>query len=190
MAEDSDFEDPETGGDWFADAGAALAKRRGAREAGNRPRGRPKGSLNRKTRDFDEFYRSQGFVDPLVAMARFLTADPVALQAWFAEHEGTVKPAGKQKVVPVPSLMEIVREQHTVASQLAPYLHGKKPIQLEVIDERLPMLIVDLGTNQLAEGQFLAGRRALTAGMPLAVDAEAGEAEKSNEINDGSGDET
>jgi hypothetical protein len=188
MAEDSDFEDPETGGDWFADAGAALAKQRGAREAGKRPRGRPKGSLNRKTRDFDEFYRSQGFEDPLVAMARFVTADPVALQAWFAEHEGTVRTAGKQKVVPVPSLWEIVQERNTVASQLAPYLHGKKPIQLEMIDERLPTLIVDLGTNQLAEGLEIAGRRALSVGAPLGLGGPDGNAKKPNKINDGGDD--
>lgn len=179
MAENGNFEDDDEGGDWFADAGAALAAQRpdqAERAEAKRPRGRPKGSLNRKTRDFEAFYRAQGFTDPLTAMARFLTVDPVALQAWFSQHEQVRTGRGKDKRPHCPTLWDIVREQHTVASQLAPYLHGKKPVQLEVIDERLPMLVVNLGTNQLDAGRAIAGQRALSVGAP--------EGEKSSEIND------
>lgn len=150
-------------GNPFADA-PAIAERRG--------RGRPRGALNLKTRDFERYYRAMGFRDPLQAMAQWLTADPVALQAWFQEHEQTRHAVGKGTAPAVPSLFEIIKEQHAVATQLAPYLHGKKPAQLQVIDERLPTLIIDLGTNQLTEAAKLAERQALSIGKP-----------ESNEIN-------
>lgn len=187
MAENDDFDGDDDGGDWFADAGAALAaqrpdqaKRAEAGEGAKRKRGRPKGSLNRKTRDFEEFYRSQGFTDPLTGMARFVTVDPVALQAWFVEHERAKVAVGKKLRRHCPTLWDIVKEQHTVMSQLAPYLHGKKPVQLEVIDERLPMLIVNLGTDQLETGKTIAGQKALSLGQQLG----GAEGEKANEIND------
>ncbi len=102
-------------------------------------------------------------------MAQYLTADPVELYHWFVEHE----PDPKRR----PALMEIIKEQHAVASNLAPYLHGKKPTQVEIIDERLPTLIIDLGTNQLQEGQRIAGQKALSAGQPV-------ENAEPNEINE------
>ena len=37
--------------------------------------------------------------------------------------------------------------QTKVQDQLTPYLHGKKPLQSEDDNERLPMLFIDLGTN-------------------------------------------
>lgn len=155
-------------GNPFADA-PAQAQRRG--------RGRPAGALNVKTRDFERYYTAMGYRDPLKAMAEWLTADPVALQAWFEEHERTKVAIGKAFAQAVPSLMDIIREQHAVASALAPYLHGKKPVQVEIIDERLPSLIVDLGTNQLAEAALVAERKALSVGAPA-------EDLTSNEIND------
>uniref|UniRef100_UPI003BAB568B hypothetical protein n=1 Tax=Stappia sp. TaxID=1870903 RepID=UPI003BAB568B len=176
--------DDDEGGDWFADAGAALAAQRPdqAERAKKRPRGRPKGSLNRKTQAFEEFYREKGYRDPLTAMAQFLTTDPVALQAWIIEHERAEVALGKKIRQACPSLFDIIREQHTVASQLSPYLHGKKPTELAIIDERLPMLVLDLGTNQLEEGTAIAGRKAMSLG-------ELVEGENVNEINDGEADE-
>ncbi len=164
MAED----DLDEGWDPFADAGAALEAQR-PDAAGKRPRGRPKGSLNRKTGQFEELYRSRGYRDPLVGMAEFVSADPVALQAWFAEHERTMTAIGKRTRLAVPSLLEIIKEQNALMSQLAPYLHGRKPLQVEVTDERLPVLVVDLGSNQLDEGRTIDGRRFLSVGEPLAV---------------------
>lgn len=171
-------------GNPFADA-PAQAQRRG--------RGRPRGALNVKTRDFERYYTAMGYRDPLKAMAEFLTADPVSLQAWFEEHEqrtvaieaereGEESVKAEVKVKDVPSLMAIIKEQHAIATALAPYLHGKKPVQVEIIDERLPTLIVDLGTNQLADAARLAERRALAIGSPAEV-------EKANEINEGEGEE-
>lgn len=167
-------------GNPFGDA-PAQAQRRG--------RGRPAGSLNLKTKDFERYYQAMGYRDPLKAMAQWLTADPVALQAWFEEHETARVAVGKSTVIAKPTLIEIIKEQHAVAVALAPYLHGKKPVQVEIIDERLPTLIVDLGTNQLADAARLAEQRALSVGHTIDVDADPGEAEKTNEINGSEGGE-
>lgn len=173
----------------FSDAGSARRrqiaegelKRPGGKDGNQEPRkGRPRGSLNRKTADFERYYAAKGFDDPLVAMARFLTADPVELQAWFVEHERTIKAIGKKTGQAVPSLIEIIKEQHTVASQLAPYLHGKKPVQVEIIDERLPQLVINLGTNQIDQMREIGEAKAMQIGQVIDHD----EPEKANEIND------
>lgn len=165
----------------FEDAPAVRERHEdgGLKSTERRPRGRPLAASNRKTVEFERWYGAQGYRDPLAAMAQWLTADPVALQAWLAEHERAKVMQGKFAAQALPSLLEIIKEQHAVAVALAPYLHGKKPVQVRIIDERLPTLIIDLGTNQLAEGQAVADQRALSAGSPLEDDG----AEFLNEIN-------
>lgn len=166
-------------GDPFADAGE-IAERRG--------RGRPKGALNVKTRDFERYYGAMGYRDPLVAWAQFLTRSPLDLQMWIEEHERAQVAVGKEIRDALPTLFEIVQEQHRCAERLAPYLHGKKPVQVEIIDERLPTLIVDLGTNQIAEARKVAQRQALTVGSPIEGETELawqGAINKNNDLADG-----
>lgn len=164
-----------------ADAGNPFADARSIAGDQAKRRGRPKGALNVKTKDFERYYGAMGYRDPLQAMAQWLTADPVELQAWFEAHETTKVALGKGAVLAVPSLLDIIREQHSVAVALAPYLHGKKPVQVEIIDERLPALIIDLGTNQLAEAGKIVEAKALS----IAADADPSAGEKVNEINGG-----
>ncbi|MBZ9856748.1 hypothetical protein LB566_23430 [Mesorhizobium sp. CA13] len=152
-------------GNPFADA-PAQAQRRG--------RGRPSGALNVKTKEFERYYTAMGFKDPLVGDAHFYSADPVALVAWFEEHE----PNKKKR----PSLWEIIREQNARSDALKPYLHGKKPVQVEIIDERLPTLIVDLGTNQLADARRLAEQRALSVGAPIEIEGETADTNENNDL--------
>ncbi len=167
--------DDDQGLDWRSDADASLGRTDPARAA-SRQRGRPKGAVNRKTADFGDWYQAQGFKDPLVAQAQFLSADPVALQAFFVEHEKTMKAIGKVVGKAVPALIDIVKEQMACARDLAPYLHGKMPTKIEVTDERLPMLVLNLGTNQLDQARAIVhGRMSIGAPLP-----DAG----SNEIND------
>lgn len=157
--------DDDQGLDWRADADASLDRTDPDRAAA-RPRGRPKGAINRKTADFRDWYLAQGFKDPLVAQAQFLSADPVALQAFFIEHEKTYKALGKQLGKAVPALIDIVKEQMACARDLAPYLHGKMPTKVEVEVEQLPMLVLNLGTNQLDQArQIVHGR--MSVGGPI-----------------------
>lgn len=173
MADDDLFGDEDFGGDPYADAAAADRRQRPDAAERKGP-GRPRGALNRKTKDFEKWFQARGFTDPLAAMAQFLTADPVQLQSWFLEHERAQTVTGKKVTTSIPSLWDIQKERMAVASVLGPYLHGKKPVEVAIIDERLPHLVIDLGTNQLAEGEAIAGRQALSLGSPV-PDGEASE---------------
>lgn len=154
------------GRDWRADADAALAADTNEKVAGRKPRGRPKGSMNRKTQDFAAWYEAQGFKDPLQLQAEFMSADPVALQSWFITYERTQKAIGKAFGLAVPSLSEIVEQQMSIADKIAPYLHGKAPVRVVVEDERLPVLVINAGTNQIEQARAVLGNK-LSAGSPL-----------------------
>lgn len=162
-----EFEDiPGDRSDWRADADAALAADGNEKVAGRKPRGRPKGSMNRKTQDFAAWYEEQGLKDPLQLQAEFMSADPVALQSWFITYERTQKAIGKAFGLAVPSLSEIVEQQMSIADKIAPYLHGKAPVRVVVEDERLPVLVINAGTNQIEQARQVLGNR-LSAGSPL-----------------------
>ncbi|MBT56219.1 MAG: hypothetical protein CMF72_22810 [Mameliella sp.] len=185
MADDPDlFEDGSGDWDWHADAAAARAGQRGIRnkmrkrkglepepegDQGEEKRGpgRPKGSPNRKSVAFEKLYAAKGFKDPLMVMGQFITMSPLELQAWLIENEMAEVQSGKTRQPALAQLIEIIKEQHKVASDLAPYLHGKKPTEIQIIDERLPQLIIDLGTDQLTEARAIAAGKALSAGSPI-----------------------
>lgn len=153
-------------GDWRAEADAALEAEDPAKAKARR-RGRPKGAMNRKTQELAAWYQAQGYRDPLQAMAEFLSADPVGIQAFFAKHETTLKAIGKVTGLAVPSLGEIVKMQMDCAAELAPYLHGKAPIRVDVVDERLPFLVINAGTNQLDQARAIAEGRGLSVGSKI-----------------------
>lgn len=188
MAEDDDLFGSEIeGGDWFADGAAARAGQRGIRNrmrkrkglgpepvegegdqaGGKRGPGRPKGATNRKTQTFEKLYAAMGFKDPLMVMGRFISTSPLDLQAWLVEHELAEVQMGKSAKPALAQLIDIIKEQHKVAGELAPYLHGKKPIEVQIIDERLPALIIDLGTDQLAEARSIEAGKAMSVGAPI-----------------------
>lgn len=124
---------------------------------GGRARGRPPGARNRKSVDFEKWYHAAGFKDPAVLLAEVISADPLAL----------ARVAGVK-------LGEAIELQRKAAVDLMPYLHGKKPTEVVVTDERLPTLIVVTDTNQLEEARQLLDRRqaALSAGS-LLIEGEA-----------------
>lgn len=172
---DNRDEDIQAHADWRADAADALERSHPERAA--RMRGRPKGSTNRKTQDFASWYEAQGYKDPLQLQAEFMSADAIGIQKFFIQNEKTQKALGKHGLaLAVPSLMDIVKEQMACARDLAPYLHGKAPAQESQPDERLPMIIINTGTNQLDQAQSVADQRGIRLGFPLNS--------VSNEIND------
>lgn len=162
---DNRDEDIQAHADWRADAADALEKSEPERVT--RMRGRPKGSTNRKTQDFASWYEAQGYKDPLQLQAEFMSADAIGIQRFFIENEKTMKALGKDLGKAVPSLMDIVKEQLACARDLAPYLHGKAPAQESQPDERLPMIIINTGTNQLDQAQSVADQRGIRLGFPL-----------------------
>lgn len=176
-------DDQEDGAAWSDEAAEAALERQQAGEGRRklpgvldapvkRGPGRPKGAANRKSEDFGRWYRAMGFKDPLRFMGEVISRDAVALQAWYIDNERAVRAQGKHHYLAIPSLKEIEDMQLTAAERLAPYLHGKMPVEVVVTDERLPQLLIDLGSHQLAEAATIAGRKALAAGAPM-IEADA-----------------
>lgn len=168
--------------DLFGDDEGAPSPFSGERADAARARiGRPAGARNRKSVDVERWYFAKGYVDPLQRLAELVTEDPRVLVEWFDEHAGVDAEGNKRRG---PAILDVVRMQIAAAGELMPYLHGKKPTQVEIIDERLPTLIIVSNSNQLEEARQLLDRRqaALSIGAPL-VEAEA------KEINGLEGDE-
>lgn len=117
--------------------------------AGSGRIGRPKGALNRKTRDFEAWYHAMGFKDPAELLAQVVSADPLALA----------------KTMPGKTLLDALKLQVAAAEGLMPYLHGKMPTRTTQPDERLPILVINAGTNQLAQGQRLLDGKVLAIRM-------------------------
>lgn len=151
----------------FFDAVAAAGAKRGA--------GRPLGARNRKTEAFEKWFYARGYRDPAQVLAELMTMDPRALQQIALEDKiarGETQQIGSKddpiQMVTVPGLVEILDIQRKAAVDLMPYLHGKKPTEVVITDERLPILVVAAGTNQMAEAaKLIEGRAAMSIGQPL-----------------------
>jgi hypothetical protein len=53
-----------------------------------------RGARNKHSLAFEAYYAARGFKDPLVTAAEIVTTDPVALLAWFKQHD----PKGSKKL--------------------------------------------------------------------------------------------
>ena len=87
--------------------------------------GRPKGALNRRTREFRERYEREGFRDPLMFMGWVISQDSGKLAREFKCKKAEVLPW-----------------QIKAAQALAPYLHSRMPQAVQVEHDRLPLLVV------------------------------------------------
>jgi len=144
-------------------------------EAGERVgvRGRPKGARNKHSVEFEKLYYAKGYRDPALVLGELVSADPRALQAMALEDElKRWRDAGAEGPKPRgPGVMEMVDVIVDAADRLMPYLHGKKPTEVVVTDQRLPTLIVVTNSNQLEEArQLLDARQSLALGVPLTID--------------------
>jgi hypothetical protein len=138
--------------------------------------GRPKGARNKKSADFEKWYYARGFKDPAQVLGELASMDPIALHGLMVEHAMAHGTAPKA----LPMLDDAIAIVRASALDLMPYLHGKKPTEVVLSDERLPILVVASGTNQMAEAaKLIEGRAVMSIGMPV----------EANEINDLEGDE-
>jgi hypothetical protein len=141
-----------------------------AAEAGERRGiGRPKGARNRKTEAFEAWYFAR-FKDPAVFLGELVTMDARALAELVLEDAVRRGLATKD----APGILDVVKLQQAAAGELMPFLHGKKPIDVNVAAELLPTLIIAAGLNQVDQARLLAEAKAMSVGAPL-VDAEANE---------------
>lgn len=142
-------EDQEGAPSPFADAAGMAPGRR---------IGRPKGARNKHSEAFETYYYSKGYRDPLVAAAEVVSTDPVELLAWFKHHD---KKGSKGL-----TLKAIVELQMAAGRDVAPYLHGKAPVRVQIEGGALPMLVINAATNQLAQGMKLLEGKGRTIGRP------------------------
>lgn len=94
---------------------------------------RTKGAINRKTKMLPGYLKELGYRDPGVVLAEIASMDFRDLMR-FAKSE-TRRAALAAKI--------------RAAEALMPYVHGKRPVEVLVTDDRLPMLIIQNGTDQL-----------------------------------------
>jgi len=123
--------------------------------------GRPAGAANRRTMAIKALYEARGFRDPVLGMGELSSSDPVELWRWLREQ--TKAETGSTETAP--TLMEVVQLQQVARRDLAPFIHGKAPIRVEVDDRRLPVLVMDLGSDQVSEGRAIGAVEAMTIGM-------------------------
>ncbi|WP_132313679.1 hypothetical protein [Martelella mediterranea] len=157
----------------FADAEASWERREAERLARDRkakPRrkpGRPKGATNKRSRDLLALQEEKGYADPVEALMQYVTMPAEQLHAWICERQPS-KP---------PSLWQVMQDQNAMRVQLAPYLHAKIMSMPQTIEELLPMLMLNLGTNQLDQAKQIAAEKGMSVGQPLIE-------QHSNENND------
>ncbi|SNY93517.1 hypothetical protein SAMN04515647_3816 [Cohaesibacter sp. ES.047] len=151
--------------------------------------GRPKGAINKKTEAIGKLYQSKGFRDPLLFQGEILSSHPLDLHHWFVVMQAKTQGIEADKAQEayragtlngVPSIAEIVAMQTKVADQVTPYMYGKKPLQTENNDERLPMLFIDLGDGSQS-GVDQANEDSLSIGQALEDQSQQNQSLSDNE---------
>ncbi|WP_321337922.1 hypothetical protein [Breoghania sp.] len=154
--------------------------------------GRPKGALNRKTEQLQKLWSARGFKDPLMLQGEFMSSHPADLWRWFVTEQAKVDGLSPAEAIAkamlgkldgVPTIPEIVAMQLKTADQVAPYLHGKMPVRDDDgEDERLPVLVVDLGTDQVSQGRYAGGAdEPMSIGAPVEGQSEQNQGLSGNE---------
>lgn len=112
--------------------------------------GRPAGAEGRAKRQMREHLAALGYRDPLIVLA----------ETWSRPAADLARQLGI-------SMADAFALQMRAAAEGVPYLHGKMPTVEVQPDEKLPVLILELGTNQLDidRGRIDGGQ----AGAPLSV---------------------
>jgi hypothetical protein len=94
---------------------------------------RTKGAINRKTKMLPAMLAALDYRDPAIVLAE-IASMPDAELLKLCSSEGRRA-----------ALSARIRS----AEALMPYVHGKRPVEVLVTDDRLPMLIIQNGTDQL-----------------------------------------
>lgn len=92
--------------------------------------GRPKGALNKRSLDLARFFQAK-YRDPAAVLGELVSRDPLELWLWICKKD----PEG------APPLKDVIALQAAVARDLMPYLHAKRPVQVET-GRKLPVFVV------------------------------------------------
>jgi hypothetical protein len=120
--------------------------------------GRPKGATNKRTEEWTE-YLLRRYASPLIGLAETYSRPLIELAREIAAIAGVPN-------LTVSEVIELLRVQEAAKVALAPYLHSKQPIALEVEGGLVPLFF-----GVTPEMARLAQARAAGAG-PVVVEAE------------------
>ena len=116
--------------------------------------GRKPGSKNKRTKDFEKYILQNGNRDPALVLAEIASTPPEVLMQRSAVMDSSKKAltyGGAQAL------------RQRAAEGLMPYMHGKKPVQVELrADGDFNLIIPGVNTSQAdasaaAAGQFVLG---------------------------------
>lgn len=94
---------------------------------------RTKGAINRKTKMLPAMLAALDYRDPALVLGEIASLDFRQLMRLTSNETRRAALAAKIRA----------------AEALMPYVHGKRPVEVLVTDDRLPMLIIQNGTDQL-----------------------------------------
>lgn len=94
---------------------------------------RTKGAINRKTKMLPAMLAALDYRDPAIVLAEIASMPDAELLKLCSSEDRRA------------ALSARIRS----AEALMPYVHGKRPVEVLVTDDRLPMLIIQNGTDQL-----------------------------------------
>lgn len=114
--------------------------------------GSRKGVPNRRTEDFKKYYQSLGFRDPLLFLGHVVSQQTVELA-----RELQCKPAAALEI------------QRKAADGLAPYLHSKQPVRVEVPDDGRALLVIGEVETRALHDQVAAGAISIDGELPPVV---------------------
>lgn len=131
-----------------------------AGDAGPRGRGRPPGSKNQRTKDWAD-YLLANYQSPLIGLAKIAASSP----AEFVEAlRADAKRVGLPLLGPEGTLLDVVKLQITAMRELAPFIHEKMPVAVNVRSTRMT-IILEASAEDLAGASFDALGEAVTIAL-------------------------
>lgn len=131
--------------------------------------GRPRGAVNKKTRDWAEYLLSR-YPSPLQGLAEIYSRPvrDLAIELGYIQFDKDGRVTRKAKPE---ELHDLLKTQISAADKLAPYMHSKKPIGIDTGDQSLFQLTINTA-GEFQQNQSL-----------NAIDIFATNAEATNDYN-------
>jgi hypothetical protein len=130
------------------DAAAAAA-------TGERGPGRPKGSMNRRSRDWQKWWDASGKRHPLMFLADVISATPAELRERYGAAT-VLDDKGEEAQVAGLGAKDVLALQIRAAEAALPYLEQKLPMAVEDVSEGKRMVVVVGGMSQAQQGALQA----------------------------------
>jgi hypothetical protein len=123
--------------------------------AAERGPGRPKGSMNRRSRDWQLWWNASGKRHPMMFLADVISATPAELRERYAAAI-VLDDKGEKAEIGGLSGKDVLALQIRAAEAALPYLEQKLPMAVEDVSEGKRMVVVVGGMSQAQQGALQA----------------------------------